>query len=123
MRQYQPIPKIWCHPDELIQVWTNLIQNAIHAMEQKGTLIITIKQEDDWIKVQITDSGCGIPSEFQDKIFEPFFTTKSAGEGSGLGLHISQKILIKHEGRLEFTSQSGQTTATVWLPIHQTEMS
>ncbi|VEP11630.1 Signal transduction histidine kinase, nitrogen specific [Hyella patelloides LEGE 07179] len=118
IREYQSIPQIWCYPDELIQVWTNLIHNAIQAMEHQGTLTLATEQDNNLIKVQITDSGCGIPLELQGKVFEPFFTTKSAGEGSGLGLHISQKILIKHEGGLEFTSQPGQTTATVWLPIN-----
>ena len=118
IRQYQSIPEIYCHPDELIQVWTNLIHNAIQAMEQKGTLIIATEREEELIKVNITDSGCGIPSEIQNKVFEPFFTTKPAGEGSGLGLHISQKILVKHQGGLKFVSEPGKTTATVWLPIH-----
>ena len=117
-RQYQSIPQIYCHPDELIQVWTNLIHNAIQAMEQKGTLTIATEQENDLVKVHITDSGCGIPLEIQNKVFEPFFTTKPAGEGSGLGLHISQKILTKHQGGLKFVSEPGKTTATVWLPIH-----
>lgn len=117
IRDYQPIPQIRCYPDELIQVWTNLIYNAIQAMQQKGTLTITTEQDNDKVKVHITDSGCGIPLEIQNKIFEPFFTTKPTGEGTGLGLYISQKILIKHQGGLEFHSQPGKTTATVWLPI------
>lgn len=117
IRDYQPIPQIRCYPDELIQVWTNLIYNAIQAMQQKGTLTITTEQDNDKVKVHITDSGCGIPLEIQNKIFEPFFTTKPIGESTGLGLYISQKILIKHQGGLEFHSQPGKTTATVWLPI------
>ena len=116
-RQYQKIPEIWCHPDELIQVWTNLIQNSIQAMAGQGKLAIALENDSDWVKVHITDSGCGVPPDLQHKIFEPFFTTKPSGEGSGLGLHISQKILTKHNGGIQFQSQSGQTTATVWLPI------
>ncbi|HEY9831122.1 MAG TPA: HAMP domain-containing sensor histidine kinase, partial [Stenomitos sp.] len=65
----------------------------------------------------VTDSGCGIPAEIQDKIFQPFFTTKSAGEGSGLGLDIVQKIIEKHQGTITFTSVPGNTTFTVTLPI------
>ena len=117
IREYQAIPQIWCYPDELIQVWTNLIQNSIQAMKEKGSLTIITKQEDDWLKVNIIDSGCGVPLEIKDKIFEPFFTTKPAGEGSGLGLHISQKIINRHQGGLEFVSQPGKTIATVRLPI------
>ncbi|VEP16343.1 Multi-sensor signal transduction histidine kinase (fragment) [Hyella patelloides LEGE 07179] len=122
IREYQAIPQIWCYPDELIQVWTNLIHNAIQAMEQQGTLIIVIEPDNGMVKVQITDSGCGIPLELQDKILTPFFTTKPMGEGSGLGLHISEKIITKHQGDLALTSQPGKTTITVRLPIDPTEI-
>ncbi len=115
IRDYQPLPAIWCYPDELIQVWTNLIHNAIQAIKGKGILTLATREQGNWVKVQITDSGCGIPQEVQAKIFEPFFTTKPAGEGSGLGLHISQKIIDKHQGRIEFESQPGQTRFSVWL--------
>lgn len=116
-RDYQLLPAIWCYPDELIQVWTNLIHNAIQAMEGKGRLAIATHQQGRYIVVQFTDSGCGIPPEIQARIFEPFFTTKPAGEGSGLGLNISQKIIDKHQGRIEVDSQPGQTTFKIWLPI------
>jgi signal transduction histidine kinase len=89
IRDYQPIPQIRCHPDELIQVWTNLIHNSIQAMEQKGTLTIKTEQDNDLLKVHIADTGCVIPVELQHLIFDPFFTTKPPGEGSGLGLHIT----------------------------------
>ncbi|HHP7230089.1 MAG TPA: sensor histidine kinase [Xenococcaceae cyanobacterium] len=123
IREYQPTPKIWCYPDELIQVWTNLIQNGIQAMNGKGTLIIKTDQEQDWLKVEITDTGCGISAETQDKIFEPFYTTKPVGEGSGLGLHISQKVMAKHQGSIEAKSQPGKTTFITWLPIQNSEPS
>jgi two-component system, NtrC family, sensor kinase len=116
-RNYQLLPAIWCYSDEMIQVWTNLIYNAIQAMEGKGRLAIATHQQGRYIVVQFTDSGCGIPPEIQARIFEPFFTTKPAGEGSGLGLNISQKIIDKHQGRIEVDSQPGQTTFKIWLPI------
>jgi signal transduction histidine kinase len=117
IRDYHPVPDLWCHPDELIQVWTNLIQNAIHAMTGTGRLVITVSQQPGSVVVQFRDSGQGIPPEIQSKIFTPFFTTKSMGEGSGLGLDISQKIVEKHQGRIEVTSQPGETVFSVWLPI------
>ena len=116
-RDYQLLPAIWCYPDELIQVWTNLVHNAVQAMEGKGKLAIATHQQGRYIVVKFTDSGCGIPPEIQAKIFEPFFTTKPAGEGSGLGLNISQKIIDKHQGQIEVNSQPGQTTFKIWLPI------
>lgn len=117
IRDYQPLPSLWCYPDELNQVWTNLIHNAIYAMQGKGQLKISVSERDHYGVVTITDSGCGIPSEIQTKIFEPFFTTKPSGEGSGLGLDISRQIIEKHEGKIEVMSQPGQTTFEVWLPI------
>ena len=117
IRDYQTIPKIWCYPDELMQVWTNLIHNGIQAMEQTGTLTIATGQEGDRILVSITDSGSGISPEVKEKIFEAFYTTKPPGEGSGLGLHITQQIIKKHQGTIEVTSQPGNTVFKVWLPI------
>lgn len=120
VRDYQPIPEIWGYPDELIQVWTNLIHNAIQAMQSKGTLTLLTRPEDNGITVSVIDSGAGISPEVQQKIFDAFFTTKSAGEGSGLGLYISQKIVEKHQGRMTLESQPGRTQFNVWLPIAST---
>ena len=116
-RNYQSVPPIWCYPDELNQVWTNLIQNAVQAMAGKGNLELEVFLEDNQVVVGVRDSGCGISPEIRDRIFEPFFTTKQAGEGSGLGLDIVKKIIEKHQGRIEVESQPGQTTFQVWLPI------
>lgn len=117
MRHYQPVPEISCYPDELVQVWTNLIHNAVQAMDSKGTLGIGVRQQNQAIVVEVTDFGCGIPPEILDKIFQPFFTTKPAGEGSGLGLDIVQKIIEKHQGTISVTSVPGNTTFTVTLPM------
>jgi predicted ATPase/signal transduction histidine kinase len=116
---YQEIPEILCYPDELNQVWTNLIHNAIQAMDNKGSLNITVTEIDHQIRVQITDSGKGIPDEIKPRIFEPFFTTKPAGEGSGLGLDIVKKIIDKHHGKIEVASQPGDTTFSIDLPKQQ----
>ena len=117
IRDYQDIPDILGYPDELIQVWTNLIHNAIQAMESGGTLTIATRCQDNGIEVSITDTGSGIPADVQQKIFDAFFTTKPVGEGSGLGLHICQRIIDKHQGGIAVKSQPGYTQFSVWLPI------
>ncbi len=117
IRNYGELPLILCYPDELNQVWTNLIHNALQAMDYRGTLTIDVTNLDREAKICITDSGKGIPQEIQYKIFQPFFTTKPAGEGSGLGLDIVKKIIEKHNGSITFTSSPGQTTFTVSLPM------
>ncbi len=115
------LPAISCYPDELNQVWTNLIHNAIQAMNNKGRLIIDVGRDGENILVKISDSGVGISSEVLPKIFQPFFTTKPAGEGSGLGLDIVKKIIDKHRGKIEVQSVPGNTTFTVSLPINVAE--
>jgi two-component system, NtrC family, sensor kinase len=119
IRNYQSqVPTVLCYPDELHQVWTNLVHNSLQAMENKGILRIDIVQQDSWLQVSITDSGKGIASDILPKIFEPFFTTKSMGEGSGLGLNIVRKIIEKHDGKIDVNSMPAQTTFTVSLPIN-----
>ena len=117
IRNYpESLPAVRCYPDELNQVWTNLIHNAIQAMDARGTLTINVDRQEGMVSVSITDSGKGIPLEIQSKIFEPFFTTKSSGEGSGLGLDIAKKIIEKHQGEIRFESVPGKTSFTVCLP-------
>lgn len=100
------------YPDELSQVWTNLIHNSLQAMNNSGELVIEIQDTDpEFVRVTIADNGPGIPEEIRDKIFTPFFTTKPAGEGSGLGLDIIRKIVEKHKGKIEFESTMGKGTA------------
>ncbi len=111
------LPSVLCYPDELNQVWTNLLHNALQAMGNKGLLKIDVKHQANAISVSITDSGPGIPPEIMPRIFEPFFTTKPPGEGSGLGLDIVHKIIEKHQGELQVESVPGQTKFTVFLPI------
>ncbi|MBE9004968.1 GHKL domain-containing protein [Fortiea sp. LEGE XX443] len=117
IRDYQSTAEIWGYPDELIQVWTNLIFNAIQVMESGGTLTIATRQQEKGVEIRITDTGSGISQEVQQKIFDAFFTTKPAGEGSGLGLHICKKIIDKHQGHIKVETQPGNTQFSVWLPI------
>ena len=118
VRFFEPnIPDIYCYPDELNQVWTNIIHNAIQAMNYQGRLDISIMTEDGQIVVKIRDYGPGIPPEIKDRIFEPFFTTKPAGEGSGLGLDIVKKIVDKHEGKITLHSEPGNTTFGIYIPM------
>ncbi len=117
IKNYESVPEILCYPEELNQVWTNLIHNAIQAMGDRGKLIIAVTEQNNGVLVQITDSGSGIPAEIQDKIFTPFFTTKPAGEGTGLGLDIVSKIIDKHQGDIEVTSEPGNTVFSIWLPV------
>jgi two-component system NtrC family sensor kinase len=114
---YDPaLPKLYLFADEIGQVWTNIIQNAIQAMSGQGRLRIEAQLNGDFVRVSFTDNGPGIPPEILPRIFEPFFTTKPRGEGTGLGLDICRRIVEKHHGRIEVSSQPGQTTFHVLLP-------
>lgn len=133
---YEDLPQIYCFPDELNQIWTNLIHNAIQAMGENGILQISISLTGEienpdidkrdlnykgkYVAVSVEDNGPGIPPAIRKKIFEAFFTTKPVGEGSGLGLHIIGKILEKHSGVLELVSNPGKTKFTVKIPARTT---
>ena len=118
VRKYGDLPQFLCYPDELNQVWTNLVHNALQAMNYKGTLIIETLYTDKSLFIKFIDNGKGIPAEIVPKIFQPFFTTKAAGEGSGLGLDIVRKIIDKHQGNISVESVPGETIFTVSLPIY-----
>ena len=111
IREYaEDLPVIEAYASELNQVWTNIIDNAIDAMDGEGTLIVRTRHEDPWVVVEIEDDGPGIPKEIQSKIFDPFFTTKGPGEGTGLGLNISRNLIVqKHHGQITVTSEPGST--------------
>ncbi|MBD2776934.1 ATP-binding protein [Iningainema tapete] len=103
---------------ELNQVWTNLIDNAIDAIGGAGMIEIATACNQDYIQVQITDSGAGIAPEIQSRVFEPFFTTKSVGKGSGLGLDMVRRIVENgHHGAIAFESTPSKTQFTVCLPV------
>ena len=117
---YKEVPKILAYGSELNQVWTNLIDNAIHAMDGKGKLEIRTqyKQKNNSVSVEIIDSGSGIDPEVRSRIFEPFFTTKTVGQGSGLGLETVRRIIEnRHQGSILVDSQPGRTCFTICLPI------
>lgn len=117
-KNYHEIPKIMGYPDELNQVWTNLFKNAFQAMKNNGRLTITTDTEKERIIVRVADTGPGIPKEIRHKIWDPFFTTKSTGEGSGLGLGIVKKIIEKHNGTIDLTSDSIMGTEfTIYFPV------
>jgi signal transduction histidine kinase len=112
------LPPVPAYAAELNQVWTNLIDNAVFAMDGTGTLTIRTTREDDELLVEIGDTGSGIPGDIKERIFEPFFTTKPVGEGTGLGLDISWRIVVnKHHGDLRAESVPGDTRFQVRLPL------
>jgi signal transduction histidine kinase len=113
------LPQIPAYAAELNQVWTNLIDNAVSAMKGTGTLTVrTGKVREDEVFVEFGDTGPGVPPEIKDRIFEPFFTTKPVGEGTGLGLDISWRIVVKkHHGDLSLESSPGDTRFRVRLPV------
>jgi signal transduction histidine kinase len=112
------LPAVPAYAAELNQVWTNLIDNAVAAMEGEGTLTIRTARDNDFMLVEICDTGPGVPAEIQARIFEPFFTTKPVGEGTGLGLDISWRIVVnKHHGDLRVESVPGDTRFQVRLPL------
>ncbi|MDV7187282.1 ATP-binding protein [Lutibacter sp. TH_r2] len=116
-KDYEIVPKILCNPDELNQVWTNILHNAIYAMKLKGNLDVSVYNKENYVVVAITDNGKGIPETEIAKIFDPFYTTKPAGEGTGIGLDIVKRIVKKHNGKVEVESKPGKTTFKVFLPV------
>jgi signal transduction histidine kinase len=123
IKDYDPgLPTISGYPAELNQVWTNLIDNAVDAMGGTGTLTIHTALDRGQVLVEFGDTGPGVPADIRDRIFEPFFTTKGVGEGTGLGLDISWRIVVnKHHGDLRVESEPGNTRFQVCLPINPPE--
>ncbi|MCY0926790.1 ATP-binding protein [Streptomyces sp. H27-H1] len=115
------VPDVPAYPAELNQVWTNLIDNAVFAIGstgRDGTLTVRTAREGDRLLVEFRDTGPGIPSDIRSRIFDPFFTTKPVGEGTGLGLDISWRIVVsKHHGSLQVESAPGDTRFQVLLPL------
>ncbi|HZB18242.1 MAG TPA: ATP-binding protein [Blastococcus sp.] len=112
------LPKVPAYAGELNQVWTNLIVNALDAMAGEGTLTIRTARDGDCVLVEIRDTGPGIPRELRSRVFEPFFTTKPVGHGTGLGLDVSWRVVVKrHGGDLRVVSEPGDTRFQVVLPL------
>jgi len=119
-RDYQRVPLLVnSFGSELNQVWTNIIVNAIEAMQGKGELHIQTYRDDNCVVVEIGDNGPGIAPDVLPHIFEPFFTTKGVGEGTGLGLDTVQRIVKKHRGNIQVDSKPGDTRFQVWLPLSE----
>ena len=117
-RDYQPVPLLVdSFGSELNQVWTNLIDNAIDAMNGQGELRVRTYRDDGCVVIEIGDNGSGISPEVRAHIFEPFFTTKGVGEGTGLGLDTVQRIVKKHRGNIQVHSKPADTRFQVWLPL------
>lgn len=120
IKDYGDIPKINCYPNQLNQVFMNLLVNAAHAIEGKGFIKIKTSSNQDKVEIEVSDNGRGIASKNLEKIFDPGYTTKSRGVGTGLGLSISYNIIQKHNGEIEVESEEGKgTTFTIVLPVSQ----
>ncbi|GAA3245271.1 hypothetical protein GCM10020256_71960 [Streptomyces thermocoprophilus] len=115
------LPRIPAYPAELNQVWTNIVDNAVAAINDSGgdgTLTVRTGRRGDRLTVEFRDTGPGVPPEIRDRIFDPFFTTKPVGQGTGLGLDISWRIVVnKHRGSIEVDSEPGDTRFRVLLPL------
>jgi signal transduction histidine kinase len=117
------LPRICAYGSELNQVWTNLLDNAADALEGTGQIVLSTRRENEYVVVEISDNGPGIPDEIQKRIFEPFFTTKGVGKGTGLGLDIAYRVIVgHHKGDLQVISRpgDGDTRFIVRLPINLT---
>ena len=121
IRAFDPeLPPVEVYASELNQVWTNLIDNAVDAMDGHGTLRLATRLDGDHVVVEITDSGHGMTPDVQARAVEPFFTTKDVGKGTGLGLDISRRIVVdRHGGDIRFDSVPGSTTVSVRFPIRR----
>jgi signal transduction histidine kinase len=116
------LPQIPAYPAELNQVWTNIIDNALDAMDGHGQLTVRTARVGERVLVEIGDTGPGIPPDIRRRIFEPFFTTKGVGKGTGLGLDVSYRVIVtRHHGDVQVASQPGDTRFQVYLPLTEPE--
>jgi signal transduction histidine kinase len=113
----EDVPKLVARGGALNQVWTNLIDNAVDAMNGKGMLKLITRRENDFVMVEVADDGVGVSDEAKEHLFEPFYTTKDIGSGTGLGLDIAYRVIQEHKGTIEFWSTPGNTRFIVRLPI------
>jgi two-component system NtrC family sensor kinase len=118
VKEYTDVPKLFCYPQQLRQVFLNILMNAVQAMEKRGKIIIKTYEKDKNIFIEMIDTGSGIPEEVQNRIFEPFFTTKEVGKGTGLGLSVAYGIIKRHKGDITVKSKIGEGTHfMIRLPI------
>jgi signal transduction histidine kinase len=125
VREYSAdVPRIEAYAGELNQVWTNLIDNAVDAMDGRGTLRVATRVEDDSVVVEIGDTGPGMPPQVASRAFEAFYTTKDVGEGTGLGLDIARRIVVeRHGGTISIDSRPGDTVLRVRIPVRPPSIS
>ena len=116
------MPKVEVYSGDLNQVWTNVIDNAIYAVPEKGNITIETFCSQKDMTVRITDNGSGIPKEIMSRIFDPFFTTKKMGEGTGIGLDMVQGIISRHNGDIKVNSVPGRTEFVVCVPVSQSSL-
>lgn len=120
LREFGDLPQIECVPSQLNQVFMNLLVNASHTIEERGTIAVRTGQDSAFVWVEVEDTGKGIAPEYIKRIFEPFFTTKPVGKGTGLGLSLSYGIVQKHGGRIDVDSVVGKGTRfRIWLPVQR----
>jgi len=116
VRETEPLPPVLCHPGQINQVFMNLLRNAGQAVTPPGTITLGSRHDAEFVFVEISDNGCGIPEQIRGRIFDPFFTTKDVGKGTGLGLSTSRDIVTHHNGEILVESSDKGTTFTVKLP-------
>ena len=120
VKKYENLPLIQAYPQQLNQVFMNILVNAAQAIEKKGEIRIATKLINGYVQIKISDTGCGIPKDNLNKIFDPFFTTKEVGKGTGLGMNIAYGIIKKHKGSIEVESTIGKgTTFIIKLPVDE----
>jgi signal transduction histidine kinase len=119
VRRYdRSLPKLTVNGGELNQVWTNLLDNAIQALGEQGTITLATALDGPCVRVDVADDGPGIAPEVRERIFDPFFTTKDVGEGTGLGLDAVRRIVVeRHRGSIDVDSEPGKTVFHIWLPL------
>ena len=120
IKEFEPIPDVECYPQQLNQVFMNLLVNAGQSISGQGDIRIQTRQNNGHVEIVFSDTGCGISEEHLGKIFDPFYTTKPIGKGTGLGLHVSYNIIKKHNGNITVTSEKGKGTVfTIQLPVSE----
>ena len=119
-KDYGDLPQVMCIPQQLNQVFMNILVNAAQAIKERGEIAIRTRRQDGHVEIAIRDTGCGIPKANISRIFDPFFTTKEVGKGTGLGLNVAYNIVKKHNGTIDVESRMGEgTTFIIRLPVEQ----